>query len=67
MNLQTSLEPVFFIPQPHGKEVAKPIIIFFSISAPSFIILCVSNTNGTCLVFLLKALNSSQAGAQVSG
>jgi hypothetical protein len=27
----------------------------------------VSYTNDTCLVFLLKALNRSQAGAQVSG
>ena len=62
-----SLEHLFFFPQPHGLKVAKAIIILVSISAPSFLILCVSYTNDTCLVFLLKALNSSQAGANVSG
>ena len=28
VNFEPSLEPLFFFPQPHGKEVAKPIIIF---------------------------------------
>ena len=57
----------FSFPSHMAWKLQNQLSYLFPISAPSFIILCVSYTNDTYLVFLLKALNSSQATAQVSG